>query len=164
MTKHNAPGMISLQGIDLLSLETSLRLSLDKKGTTMVFDPLRKKPVCSTPEEIVRQLWIRYLLDVAGISIKHIAVERMFRMEGMMRRFDLVVFDKHTQPLMLAEFKGPAISLSQTTFDQIARYNMKLQIPYSLVSNGRQHYCFQIDDEQKGYAWQSKLPFDFSRE
>jgi len=150
--------LIALQGIDILDLQASLRISLDENRIPVVFDPLRKKNIRSTPEEIVRQLWIVYFLEILKLNRKLIAVERAFRVEGMMRRFDLVIFDKSTHPVLLAEFKGPEIPINQMTFDQIARYNMQLNVPYALVSNGRQHYCFQIDDEERKFVWQEKLP------
>ena len=151
--------MILLQDIDLLSLQSSLKLRSDQKGVSLVFDPLRKNYFPTTPEEIVRQLWIIYFLDVMVLSRKHIAVERAFQHHGMTRRFDLVIFDKSTLPILLAEFKGPGIKITQSTFDQIARYNMELQIPFSLISNGSQHYCFQIDDENRRFIWKDRLPF-----
>ena len=128
-------------------------------GLTLVLDPLRKKYIRTTPEEIVRQLWILYLLEVVKLNERLISVERAFNIHGMRRRFDLVVFDKSTHPILLTEFKSPSVPVSQDTFDQIARYNMQLQVPYSLISNGYSHYCFMIDDEKKSFIWQEKLPF-----
>lgn len=151
--------MVPLTGIDVLSLQSALKLSKDKFGQTLVLDPLRRKSVRTTPEEIVRQLWILYFLDVLKINAKLIAVERAFQTNGFSRRFDLVIFDKSTHPILLTEFKGPGVKVSQSTFDQIARYNMELHVPYSLISNGSNHYCFRIDDEKKGFEWQEKLPF-----
>lgn len=151
--------MIPLQGIDVLSLQSSLKLSKDKMGLTLVLDPLRKKYIRTTPEEIVRQLWILYFLEVVKINERLISVERAFNIHGMRRRFDLVVFDKSTHPILLTEFKSPSVAISQNTFDQIARYNMQLQVPYSLISNGYSHFCFEIDDQKKSFVWQEKLPF-----
>lgn len=151
--------MIQLQGIDILSLHPALKLGKDRIGTTVIFDPLRKSYVPSTPEEVVRQLWIIYFLDVAVVSKKLMSVERAFQHNTMTRRFDLVIFDRTAKPLLLAEFKGPEIKIGQSTFDQIARYNMELNVPFSLISNGRDHYCFQIDNEKRRFVWQEKLPF-----
>ena len=151
--------MIQLQGIDILSLQPALKLGKDRHGSTVIFDPLRMSYVPSTPEEVVRQLWIIYFLDIAAVSKKLMSVERAFQHNTMTRRFDLVIFDRTAQPLLLAEFKGPEIKISQSTFDQIARYNMELNVPFSLISNGREHYCFQIDDEKRRFVWQEKLPF-----
>lgn len=150
--------MISLADIDLLSLQSSLKYSRDHKGQLEVLDPIRKKFIKTNPEEIVRQLWIVYFINVLNVNPKLISVERLFNINGMPRRFDLVIFGKSTHPILLAEFKAPGIKIQQSVFDQIAQYNMKLQVPYSLVSNGSEHYCFQIDDEVKGFIWQSKLP------
>ncbi|HZV68254.1 MAG TPA: type I restriction enzyme HsdR N-terminal domain-containing protein [Saprospiraceae bacterium] len=150
--------MIPLNNIDLLSFQENLKYDRDSLGQLLVLDPVRKKYIRTTPEEIVRQLWIVYFLNILKLNIKLIAVERLFVINGMPRRFDLVIFGKSTQPILLAEFKGPGIRIQQSVFDQIAQYNMKLQVPYSLVSNGSEHYCFQIDDEVKGFIWQENLP------
>ncbi len=150
--------MTLLTGIDLLPLQTSLKYSRDRKGQVLVLDPVRRKFVRATPEEIVRQMWIAHFINIVMVNIKLISVERVFMIEGMLRRFDLVIFDKSTHPVLLAEFKAPGIKIQQSTFDQIARYNMQLHVPYSLISNGSQHYCFQIDDEKKGFIWQKELP------
>ena len=150
--------MIPLAGIDLLLHQTSLKHSRDRKGQLLVLDLIRRKFIRATPEEIVRQLWIDYFLTIVKVNIKLIAVERVFNIDGMLRRFDLVIFDKSTHPILLAEFKAPGIKINQSAFDQIARYNMQLKVPYSLISNGNQHYCFQIDDEARGFVWQKTLP------
>ena len=151
--------MTPLTGIDLLSLQSTLKYSRDRKGQSLVLDPVRRKFVRATPEEIVRQLWIAHFVNLTKVNIKLISVERVFNIDGMLRRFDLVIFDKSTHPVLLAEFKAPGIKIQQSVFDQIARYNMQLHVPYSLVSNGSQHYCFQIDDEKKGFVWQEELPW-----
>ena len=151
--------MIKLNHIDLLSLQSSLKTDKDKAGVSVVYDPVRRIYVRSTPEEIVRQLWIRYLVEEKKVNKKLIAVERAFSIQGMKRRFDLVLFDKSTLPVLLAEFKAPGVLVNQITFDQIAVYNMQLQIPYALVSNGMEHYSFKIDDEERGFVFLEDLPF-----
>ncbi len=150
--------MISLQHIDLLSLQTGIRISKDDNGVSVVFDPVRRKNVRATPEEIVRQLWIIYFLENLKLNPKLIAVERSFNILGRQRRFDLVIFDKTAKPVLLAEFKAPEVSVTQLTFDQIGHYNMELRVPFALVSNGSQHYCFIIDDEKRGFEFLSDIP------
>ena len=150
--------MVSLADIDLLPLQSSLKYSRDRKGQLLVLDPVRRKFIRATPEEIVRQLWILYFLNIPKVNIKLISVERAFNINGLLRRFDLVIFDRSTHPILLAEFKAPDIKINQSTFDQIAHYNMQLQVPYSLISNGDKHYCFQIDDAEKSFIWQKAFP------
>jgi hypothetical protein len=150
--------MIALNGIDLLSLQSGLKIGHDNKGNANVFDPLRKGYFPITPEEMVRQLWILYFLDVMLISKKLMAVERAFQHSGFTRRFDLVIFGRTTTPALLCEFKAPSVRITQSTFDQIARYNMQLHVPFSLISNGTSHYCFQIDDENRRFVWMDHIP------
>lgn len=139
-------------------MQSMLRNSKDMDGVSVLFDPVRRKNVRATPEELVRQLWILYFLETLSLNPKLIAVERSFMINGMKRRFDLVIFDKSTTPVLLAEFKAPGIQISQATFDQIAQYNMELQVPYAMVSNGTLHYCFKIDDEKRGFEFLAELP------
>jgi hypothetical protein len=148
-----------LSGIDLLPLQSFLHLSKDDKGNVVVLDPLRKRKIITTPEEIVRQLWIIYFTQILSINHRLIAVERAFNLNGLTKRFDLVIFGKDTIPLLLAEFKAPGITISQSTFDQIAHYNMKWNVPYSLISNGQEHYCFRVDHDAKTYLFEDILPF-----
>jgi len=150
--------LISLAHIDLLSLQPHLKHTKDANGITVVFDPVRRKNVRATPEEIVRQLWIIYFIEKLSLNPKLISVERSLTVHGMKRRFDLVIFDKTTQPILLAEFKAPSILLNQMVFDQIAQYNMQMQVPLALVSNGNSHYCFRIDDERRGFEFLSEIP------
>ncbi len=150
--------MITLQHIDLLTHQSTLRYSKDINGITVVFDPVRRKNVRATPEEIVRQLWIIYFTEKLSLNPKLISVERSLTVHGMKRRFDLVIFDKTTQPILLAEFKAPSILLNQMVFDQIAQYNMEMQVPLALVSNGSSHYCFRIDDERRGFEFLNEIP------
>jgi hypothetical protein len=151
--------LLPLQHIDLLPLQSQLKHKNDARGLPTVFDPVRRKYVRTNPEKIVRQLWLVYFLEVIQLNPKLIAVERKFVAHGTARRFDLVVFDTNSKPMLLAEFKAPDIALQQTVFDQIAHYNMQLKVPHALVSNGRTHYCFRIDDGQQEFVWETELPF-----
>ena len=150
--------MISLAHIDLLSLQPHLKHTKDANGIAVVFDQVRRKNVRATPEEIVRQLWIIYFIEKLNLNPKLISVERALEVHGMKRRFDLVIFDKSTKPILLAEFKAPSILLNQMVFDQIAQYNMQMQVPLALVSNGSSHYCFRIDDERRGFEFLDEIP------
>lgn len=150
--------MIPLRHIDILVWQQNLKLAKDDKGVSTVLDPVRRKYVRATPEEIVRQLWIQYFIEVHSIHPKRIAAERAFTIQGGSRRFDLVIFDASAHPILLAEFKAPDQVIGQNVFDQIARYNMQLQIPLALISNGRDHYCFKIDDDLKAFVFKSEIP------
>ena len=53
----------------------------------------------------------------------------------------MLVSDNNGQPLMLAECKAPEVAVTQKVFEQIAVYNLAIQAPCLLVTNGLQHYC-----------------------
>jgi len=126
-------------------------------GNTQVFDPVRKKWVAFTQEELVRQLLIQYFVD-AEFPLARMSVERQILVHGMQRRYDLVLWDKQANPVLLAECKAPSILVSQDTLDQIARYNLALQVPYLCVTNGRTTYCCAIDFERQQWAFLDAMP------
>ena len=49
------------------------------------------------------------------------------------------------QPVLLAECKAPNVKLSQDTLDQAARYNLVLNVPNLLLTNGNQHHAVKKD-------------------
>jgi hypothetical protein len=48
---------------------------------------------------------------------------------------------------LLVECKAPEVKLSQDAVSQVARYNMVLQVPAMLVTNGLEHVAYQIDPD-----------------
>jgi hypothetical protein len=59
---------------------------------------------------------------------------------------------------MIIEYKAPSVAIRQNTFDQIMRYNMRLNVPWLTVSNGIQHYCCRIDYETGTYSFCKEIP------
>lgn len=125
-------------------------------GKQQVWDALRGKWLVLTPEEQVRQQFIEYLID-NGTSPQSIAQEQTFRVDGLVRRGDIVVYNGG-QPWLLVECKAPHIELSQSVFEQVAQYNMVLGVPYIVVTNGVNTYCAQVDSESKSCTFLSELP------
>ncbi len=112
-----------------------------------LFDPIRKKWVPATPEEEVRQQFIQFLLIAKQIPISHISVEREIEVNGLSRRYDLVVFSDQGTPWMVIECKAPHIALTQKVMEQAGRYNKTLRAPIIGITNGVEHKFFQIDFE-----------------
>ena len=54
--------------------------------------------------------------------------------------------------------KESSIVISQSTFDQIVRYNMVLHARYLIVSNGMNHYCCRIDYDNMSYDFLKEVP------
>jgi len=135
---------------------------IDKDGKKLIFDSSRKKFVVLTPEEWVRQNFVRFLTEMKSYPQQLITVEGSIRYNGLNRRFDVVVFDKSPAPIMIIECKAPEIKITDKVFEQIAGYNIKLQVEYLIVTNGLEHYCCKLDLKEKKYSFLSEIPDYFS--
>ena len=143
--------------LDLLQYQDELKRT-DKQGKQQIFDPIRKKYLIQTPEELVRQLLIIYLQKELKISKTYIAVEKSFKINQRIKRFDLLVFDKQHKPYLLVECKSPQIKIDQSTFEQVAWYNYHFKVPYLLVTNGIMTYCCSIDFEKESFSFLDYIP------
>lgn len=110
-----------------------------------------------TPEEWVRQHILHYLVEDLEFTTSSIALEVPIPINGMRKRADIVVYQQ-AQPYIMVECKAPNITISQATFDQIARYNIVLGSHFLMVSNGLNHFYCQMDFEQKRYHFLKELP------
>lgn len=113
----------------------------EKDGKKMVFDPFRKKYVVLTPEEYVRQYFARFLTEEKGFPSGLTAIEHRLKFYDLNRRADIVNYNAAGHVVMITECKAPSVNISQKTFDQIARYNMKLKARFLVVTNGLNHFC-----------------------
>ena len=123
-----------------------------------IFDLVRKRFVLLTPEEWVRQHFMRYLIEEKKYPESLMAVEKQITLNGKLFRFDLLVYRRNGKPLLIAEFKAPGIKISQETFDQVVRYNMTLKVEWVVVSNGLQHFVCEVDYEQNSYKYLREVP------
>jgi len=134
-------------------------LRIEKQnGKEYVFDRLRKQFVRLTPEEYVRQQFISFLTEHKGYPAGRLANEIEIVMGNIRKRCDTVLYDNYLQPLMIIEYKAPSVAISQKTFDQIARYNFTLQVPWLIVSNGIQHFCCHLEPEKKAFTFVNEIP------
>ena len=62
-----------------------------------------------------------------------------FKVKGLSKRFDIVVFDKKGNIIILIECKSPKIKLNQKSIDQLVIYNLELNASYLMLSNGLKH-------------------------
>lgn len=130
----------------------------NSENKTAIFDEIRKKFVILTPEEWVRQHVVHYLMVEKKYPKSLINVEKLLKINGMTRRYDVVVFNSDGSILILVECKAPHIKISQETFDQIARYNLTMQAAYLMITNGDNHYFCQMDYENQKYIFMQDLP------
>ncbi len=114
----------------------------------LIFDEVRKQWVLLTPEEWVRQNFLQYLIQVKKYPGSLIAVEKEIFLNDLKKRFDIVVYDKNTKPLMLIECKEMNVVLDKSVLNQVLRYNINLQVPYLVITNGSYCYAFTNEHQQ----------------
>lgn len=134
-----------------------LKLRHSDRGVE-VYDTLRKKWLLLTPEEWVRQYFTSYLINHKGYPAGLMANEIAISLNGTTKRCDTVIYDRHLQPVAIVEYKEPGITITQTVFEQIARYNIVLRVKYLIVSNGVKHYCCETDALNNRYKFIREIP------
>ena len=133
------------------------------EGTTQVFDVVRQKYFKLTAEEWVRQHLIHYLNRYKKYPFGLMAVERMIKYNNLKTRADIVLYNSEGDPEIIVECKASNIKITQSVFDQIARYNFKLRVRYLLVTNGINHFCCEMDYASNQIVFLSEIPvFDLS--
>ena len=144
-----------MQPLNIPYYEQKIRLN---GGKRQIFDAVRRRYVALTPEEWVRQNMVSHLVSALHVPATRISNETPIMFNGLSKRCDTVVYDAHLQPLMIVEYKAPTIEITQKTFDQIAVYNLQLQVPYLLVSNGLQHIFCRVDWVNQRYVFRPEIP------
>ena len=117
----------------------------ENEGRREVLDPVRRRWVALTPEEWVRQLTIAMLHERYGYPLELMQVEGAITVNGMTRRCDIVVYGTDGQPHIIVECKRPDVPINQKVCDQACRYNTVLQVPYLILTNGKQVIVIEID-------------------
>lgn len=108
-----------------------------------IYDSIRKRFVALTPEEWVRQNLLRLMVDVFAYPASRIAVERKVLVNRITQRADVVVYNGVGKPAIIAECKATSVKISEDTFLQAARYNLQLNVPFFVLTNGLEHYCMR---------------------
>ena len=130
--------------------------SNEKHG--LIFDILRKKYFVLTPEEWVRQHYVHFLIQEKKYPISLIAVEKQLSVNNLKKRTDIIIFNTLGEVDIIVECKAPHIKITQAAFDQIARYNMKLNANFLIVTNGLEHFFCKIDPINETYIFLKDIP------
>ncbi|MFK5957736.1 MAG: type I restriction enzyme HsdR N-terminal domain-containing protein [Lutibacter sp.] len=124
----------------------------------VIFDIVRKKYVSLTPEEWVRQHIIHFLIEEKNYPISLIAVEKQLTINNLTKRTDILIFNTKGLPYIIVECKAATIPITQSTFDQIARYNLKLNANILMVTNGLEHFLCKMDFKNEAYVFLETIP------
>ncbi len=113
-----------------------------RNGNTLIFDIVRKKYIILTPEELVRQHVIHYLVDEKKIPLGLINVEKSIVFNGLNKRFDVVVYSRDGQIFLLVECKAPYVEINQKVVQQAGVYQKVLNPVCIMLTNGFQNIYF----------------------
>ncbi len=123
-----------------------------------IFDPLRKKHVALTPEEQVRQYFIKWLNSEKGYPLNLMASEYFIKFNKMQYRCDIVAFDKTLKPILLVECKAPNVELTNKVIEQVIRYNMALKVETIIITNGLTTYVCGYNAQKRAYEYLIDIP------
>ena len=144
-----------MQKLNLPEYKVKFKKEDDK---ILVFDIFRKKYVRLTPEEWIRQQFAHYMVEELNYPPSLIATEFTIKLNNLTKRSDIVAFNRNGRAIVIVECKASTVNLNQEVFDQIANYNMKLDVKYLIVTNGLKHYCCILDKENSTYVFLEKIP------
>jgi hypothetical protein len=149
--KHNA----LMDNINLPAFPFRMR---ENQGKQQIFDDIRKKFVALTPEEWVRQHFVKFLQLQCGYPAALMAIEMPVSVNSLKQRADIVVYNRMGKPSVIVECKAPSVAIDNQVFDQAARYNLKLNVDFLMVTNGLVHFCAKLDYKNSSYAMMQKPP------
>ncbi|QRM90037.1 restriction endonuclease subunit R [Lacinutrix sp. WUR7] len=130
----------------------------NSENKTLIYDEIRKKFMVLQPEEWVRQHCVKYLMEEKGFPKSLINVEKELKVNNLRKRYDIVIFNPDGSIHLIVECKSAKINIDQTTFDQIARYNLALNATYLMVTNGINHYYCAMDFDAERYQFLKDIP------
>ncbi len=130
----------------------------NNENKVSIFDEIRKKFIVLQPEEWVRQNCIQYLIQIKNYPKSLINVEKEVKVNGLTKRYDIVVYNPDGSIHLIVECKSYKIKIDQSTFDQIARYNLTLKANYLMVTNGINHYYCVMDFKNECYQFLRDIP------
>lgn len=137
--------------------------SYQRSGRPCLFDPIREILVVITPEEIVRQKFVHYLINELNVPKDMIELEvPLTHFKKRARdRADIVVFGKDKEdkkyPLMIVECKAAIIPLTDDVWDQVLRYEKVINAGVLVITNGEIIYSAAFNQEDGSYRPLEKI-------
>lgn len=151
-------GCISCKGEYEKNCIFAQRYRIVEMRSEKIFDPLRKKEVPATPEEIVRQGVIQWLHSQKNIPYPMMISECSFTYNKRVYRADVLVRAKDLSPLLLVECKAPHIKIDKNVIEQGIRYNRALNLKYLMFTNGKcTYFCERVGDGVE-YRFLDEIP------
>lgn len=134
-----------------------------RENKKCLFDPIREILIIETPEEIIRQKFITYLMNELDVPKNKIGVEvPMSRFKkGSKGRADIIVYEEEDGcdfPLILIECKANNVSLVDDVWFQAYKYDKILGTGFIIITNGTYTYGAILDKNDGSYNYIKELP------
>ena len=135
--KDSAYKLGQFKSTQIEDLETTIIFKENNEKVPYVNCLVRKKLIKLTPEEVVRQLYIRVLKDDLEYPLERMEVEYSVSFGREKKRADICIFDKEraTDPYILIELKKPKLKDGK---EQLKSYCNATGAPMGVWSNGEQ--------------------------
>ena len=136
LLKDSAYKLTQFKPAQIKALESAITLKdAGNKAVPYVNCLVRGKPIRLTPEEAVRQLYLRVLRDDLGYPVSRMALEYGVTMGRDTKRADICIFDaeRPTVPYILVEVKKPKLKDGK---EQLKSYCNATGAPMGVWSNG----------------------------
>lgn len=134
-----------------------------QNGYECIFDPIRKKLIKLTPEELVRQQFVQYLIKEKQVPKEMIEVEvplSYFKLNSRSRA-DIIVYalNQDTRvPILIVECKANKVLLTDHVFNQVYQYEDLLLSNMIAVTNGIDLVVESWNEKTERYNQVSDLP------
>lgn len=129
-----------------------LKVTKDKDDLFTIWDIIGDCLKRSTPEEIVRQAAVAYLLEIKKYPKFKIKLEFPVQMGSTTKRADIAIVDENNIPLLIVETKA---LISEKSEDQLKSYMMASGAKFGLLMD----YCVLICLKRKGLSEIQRIDF-----
>lgn len=119
-----------------------------KEEKLYIFDSIRKKWLLLTGEEWVRQNMVAYFITTLKYPKEIIALEKEIMVNGLRKRFDMLLYNSEHQPWMLVECKVPEVKLGEEALQQALRYNLTVPVQWLVITNGEHTVAWKKENGQ----------------
>ena len=135
------------------------------EGKKYYLDPFRERLILITPEEVVRQQVLQYLLSCVKVPKELVQVEMLlskYQIESK-RRADIIVEkcdeqSKLISPLAVIECKAPDIMIGDEAINQALNYADMLLAEYVFITNGETLIAAKFDEKSNTYVDIQEIP------
>ena len=101
---------------------------------------------------------LNYLYEHHHYPKNLLGVEVSLKLNNLSKRADIVVYAADLKPWMLVECKAAEIEITQAVFDQAARYNITMRVPFLVVTNGIRLLAARINFQAEKIEMLQSMP------